>query len=149
MGPPPTLCTHLTDALATSIGGRSLCIHDVYAKHIGTCTRRHRWWPQRGRVEDTTRRTSVRPPGGRRNTSKSNSPDVQANARRTLLFLFSQDTRMSHPLTTFGATSVADAFTTSDLGKEKDSTRHLSSSTLRQGHFFPRKKRRKKRHKRK
>lgn len=77
MGLPPTLCTHLADALATSTRGRSLCIHDVYAKHMGTCRRRHRWRPQRGRIEDPTRRTSVRPPGGRRNTSKSNSPDVQ------------------------------------------------------------------------
>lgn len=45
---------------------------------------------------------------------------------------------MSHPLTTFGATSVADAFTTGDLGKEKDTTRHLSSSALRQGRISPR-----------
>lgn len=46
---------------------------------------------------------------------------------------------MSHPLTTFGATSVADAFTTGDLGKEKDSTRHLSSPALRR--LSPREKR--------
>jgi len=91
MGPPPTLCTHLASALATSTRGRSLCIHDVYAKHMGTCTRRHHWRPQRGRVEDTVQRTSVQPPGGRRNTSKSNSPDVQADAKHTLLFLLPRD----------------------------------------------------------
>lgn len=142
MGLPPTLCTHLAGALATSTRGRFLCIHDVYAKHMGTCTRRHRWRPQRDRVEDTARRTSVRPPRGRRNTSKSNSPDVQADARRTLLFPFSRDTRMSYSLTTFGATSVADAFTTNDLGKEKDSTHHLSSSA--RASFTDKKKKRKK-----
>lgn len=64
MGPSPTLCTHLADALATSTRGRNLCIYVVYAKHMGTCTRRHRWRPQRGCVEDTTWRTSVLIPGG-------------------------------------------------------------------------------------
>lgn len=56
-------------------------------------------------------------------------------------FSFPYLRRTSHPLTTFGATSVADAFTTGDLGKEKDSTRHLSSSALWQGRLSPREKR--------
>lgn len=68
----------------------------------------------------------------------------RCEAHPSLSLLFPRDTRMSHPLTTFGATSVADAFTTGDLGKEKDSIHHLSSSALRQGHLSPREKQEKK-----
>lgn len=144
MGPPPTLCTHLAGALATSARGRSLCIHDV-------CTR-NTWGHARGGIVggpsgavSGIRRGErpLDPPGGRRNTSKSNSPDVQADARHTLLFPLPRDTRMSRPLTTFGATSVADAFTTGDLGKEKDSTRHLSSSAFGKD-VFPRERKKRK-----
>lgn len=115
----------------------------VYAKHMGTCTRRHRWRPQRGCVEDTENVRST--PRGVAETHQNRIHQMSRPMRGApFSFPYLGTSWMSHPLTTFGAASVADAFTTGDLGKEKDSTRHLSSLAPRQGRLSPGEKREKK-----
>lgn len=96
------MCTHLVDALATSVGSKNrLYIRGVGQTHGDMYTRQHRWRSQRGHVEDARRRTSAGPPRAQKHIKIEFTRCPGRSEAHPPLFLFSGQRRRD-PLTTSG-----------------------------------------------